>query len=64
MEGHDHAMQDDLAKDIEAINQREVFLVRVKALSRQIEERLEELRDSAAPTRTEGSTVEEPLAHP
>jgi hypothetical protein len=63
MEGLDLTLYEHLGKDVEAINQREVFLVRVKALARQIEERVNELRDSAATISEEGSTVEEPPAH-
>ena len=61
MEGLDLTLYEHFGKDVEAINQREVFLVRVKALARQIEERVRKVRDSVA-TGPQRPTVEGPPA--
>jgi hypothetical protein len=61
MGGLDPTLYEDLVKDVAAINQREVFLVRVKALARQIEERVRQVRDSEA-TGPQGRTADEPPA--
>lgn len=57
----DRRLYEGLAGDVEAISQRQVFLVRVQALARQIEGRVRQVRDSAA-TGQPGRAAEGPPA--